>query len=230
MYNIIFNNKVDKDLGIKIIKRPNIPAPKRRYREIQIEGRDGKLYEDLETYDDIEIDVQYNFISEDYNATMREIKKWINNVEDNRLKFSDDLEFFYIVKKVTIETNERVIKRLGKFTIKFTCKPFSYLESGLNPIEVVDTIYNDGYMAEPIYKITGEGICTLKVNGKTVIANVGQSLIIDVEKKIAYREDRTLQNTALKGLYEDLELQEGNNTIEVSKGFVIEIIPNWRCL
>ena len=82
----------------------------------------------------------------------------------------------------------------------------------------------------PIYKIYGEGFCELVVNGKCMTSNVGQNLIIDTERKIAYREDGVLINTMVKGNYDELLLVEGENKISITAGFDFRIIPNWRCL
>lgn len=71
---------------------------------------------------------------------------------------------------------------------------------------------------------------TLTVNGKKVTANVGQNLTIDTELMMAYREDGTIQNTALTGDYEELFLQPGDNTITFSSGFIVSIVPRWRIL
>lgn len=222
-----------KELGIAVSKRPSIPSPIRRYRETEVEGRNGRIYEDLETYDDIEITVEFNFFTRDpkeWNIKFRQIKKWINNIKDNKLKFSDDLSFFYLVNKATITSSERELRRHGKFQATFTCEPFMYLESGLDEMPIATTIYNDYEKTQPIYKITGEGLLTLTCNGKNVTANVGQNLIIDTKLGLSYRFDGAMRNTDLTGHYIDLYLLEGDNTFSYTNGFTIEIIPNWRCL
>ena len=82
----------------------------------------------------------------------------------------------------------------------------------------------------PVYKITGNGGCTLTVNGKAMKATVGQNLTINTELMIAYRTDGTLQNGKVTGDYEDLYLLEGENQISITKGFDLKVIPNWRCI
>lgn len=229
MFNVILDNEIDKDIGIRCIKRPNIPCPVRKYREFEIEGRNGKLYEDLGVYDDIEIPVEYNFINIDYHNTMRKVKKWMCN--KTKLIFSDDAEYFYKIQKISIEGNERVWKKIGRFTIKFTCKPFSYVADGENSITFNGgSLYNDYYISEPAYQIIGNGICTLTVNGKTMTANVSNNVIINTELMEAYRIDRTNVNTTISGDYEDLYLIEGENTINITNGFTLSIVPNWRCI
>ena len=232
-YYLVFNNESSDAININIAKRPSIPTPKRRYRETEVDGRDGKLYEDLGTYEDIEIPIECNFLSlspEEFNFDYRRVKRWLKSIKDNKLKFSDDLSYFYVVNKVVIDTPERIIKRLGKFNAVFTCEPYLYLEEGKIPIPLQNSIYNYYEISKPIYSITGEGLVTININGKTIKANVGQNLIIDTSLGLCYRADRTLNNVALTGKYKDLYLQEGENIFSFTSGFNIEIIPNWRCL
>lgn len=232
-YFINFNEKNNEDLNLKIIQRPSIPSPKKRYTEKPIPGRDGILYEDQGIFDDIEIPIQFNFLSktvEQFNYDYREIKKWINNIKDNKLKFSDDLGFFYFVNKATIDTSERILKKIGKFTVIFNCEPYQYLNDGQEPIKLPNTLYNSYEKTQPLYLISGEGVLTLNVNGKTVKANVGQNLKIDTKLGMCFREDGTKNNTALKGYYKELILNEGKNTFEFTTGFNINIVPRWRCI
>ena len=90
--------------------------------------------------------------------------------------------------------------------------------------------FNPYYISHPDYIITGEGVCVLTVNGKSMRANTGQNLTINTDLMIAYRLDGTMQNTAVTGDYQDMYLKEGDNQISVSSGFVLKVIPNWRSL
>ena len=72
-------------------------------------------------------------------------------------------------------------------------------------------IYNFDLISRPIYRIVGEGLLTLNINGKSIKANVGQELIIDTDKGLCYR-DGIINNVALKGNYQDMYLLEGENT------------------
>ncbi|WRK55247.1 hypothetical protein SD457_10845 [Coprobacillaceae bacterium CR2/5/TPMF4] len=53
-----------------------MPAPEKNYNTYDIPGRDGTLYEDLGTIDDIEIEVECNYIASEHlwNEKWREIK------------------------------------------------------------------------------------------------------------------------------------------------------------
>ena len=70
-------------------------------------------------------------------------------------------------------------------------------------------------------------MCTLTVNNNSVTVNVGQSIIINTEKELVYKNDSSMTNIST-GKYKDLYLLEGNNTVTVSNGFTLSIVPNWR--
>lgn len=230
-YFIIYNDKTNLDVNLLINTRPSKPSPVMRYEEIEVPGGETLYIE--KGYGDIEIPIAFNFASKnanEWNNEFRKIKKWLLSKTDNKLIFSDDLEYFYRVKKVSIETPERVLKRIGRFTVVFTCEAYSYEVEGAKEIQISSSIYNDGIVAKPIYKVTGEGLLNIKVNGVDIKANVGQNLTIDTNLALCYREDGTINNIALTGAYEDLYLQEGENAFEWTEGFDISVIPNWRCL
>lgn len=231
-YFIIYNEQTNLDFGVSVVTRPSKPSPTMQYDEKEVPGREGKLYKE-KGYGDIEISVSFNFASKSpgmWDKDFRKIKKWLNFKGDNILKFSDDLEVFYRVNKVVIDTPERVLKRKGKFNVVFTCEPFTYLADGTEEIALPKVLYNDNYTSKPIFKIQGEGLLTLNVNGNTIKANVGQNLMINTELGLCYRKDGTLNNIALTGNYKDMYLVEGDNIFSWTGNFDIKIIPNWRCL
>ncbi|MDB2122142.1 distal tail protein Dit [Clostridium paraputrificum] len=230
-YFILFNGRTNLDVNLKVESRPSKPSPQKRYEEVEAPKRDGLLYRD-KGYGDIEISISFNFISktpDKWDKDFRRIKKWLLENKDNTLKFSDDLEVFYKVNKVTIETPERILRRCGKFNVTFTCDPYTYYTHGKEEVSLGTQIYNFDLISRPIYRIVGEGLLTLNINGKNIKANVGQELIIDTDKGLCYR-DGIINNVALKGNYQDMYLLEGENTFSWNNGFDIYIIPNWRCL
>ncbi|GKX65651.1 distal tail protein Dit [Inconstantimicrobium mannanitabidum] len=237
MFFVYFNGKRDLDLGIKTIKRPSIPIPKKRYKTTTVSGKDGDYYTTNGEYEDITIPVDFNFIDRtNFHAKCRQIDKWLNKIKDYQLKFSDDLGVFYKVKKIECDEIERVYKVLGKFTVKFTCDPYAWLVEGQQSITLNgNNIINDFEATKPIYIINAEGLITLKVNGKEVTINVGQQVTINTELQLCFK-NKELINLALKtGKFEDLYLNEGINTIEYSVGTSgtlasIQLIPNWKTL
>ena len=227
-YLTIYNDITNLDVNVLVVKRPSKPSPEMEYQEVKVPG--GKTLYKEKGYKDIEIPVSYNFLSKkpsDWDKDFRKIKQWLLSKGNNKLKFSDDLGVYYKVNKVTIDTPERVMKKIGKFNVTFTCEPYIYIEE--DEIELSTLIYNDYLIAKPIYRIVGEGYLTLTINSKVIKANVGQELIIDTDKGLCYRQG-IVNNVALEGKYEDMYLLEGENTFNWTNGFKIYILPNWRCL
>ena len=185
---------------------------------------------DNDRYEPIEIPVKFNFIAEEneWNEKFRKAKKWLSG--SGELEFSDDTDFFYQVYYTNIEACVREMKKKGSFQAVFTCDPFTYLKNGKHEYDKSEVLYNPYHEAHPMYKITGEGVCGLVVNGQEMKANVGQNLIIDTERMIAYRTDGVMNNAMVSGDYQDLYLKEGSNQIEISSGFSLKVIPNWRSL
>lgn len=231
-YFIIFNGIADKDIGLSAIKRPNIINPQKdSITEKAIEGRDETVTVKSKTLKNIEISVSYNFIDrEDFIEKTRVIKKWINNIEDNRLIFSDDIDMYYKVKYCKLQVIERNRKKKGNFEVTFVCSPFIYYKTGDEEIVNPSVVHNPSYLiAKPIYKIEAEGLISLIVNGKETKFNIGQELLIDTELELCFRE-KTKNNIAFEeGWYDYLFLNKGENTIEW-KGDLksLIVIPRWR--
>lgn len=230
--DIEYNKMLGSNLGIYATRYPAIPAAAERIEEIDIPGRNGKLHVRRKCFEETVIPVEFNYIGKEelWNEKWRKAKEWLSEM-NSELSFGDDPEFFYRISRVAIGTNERTSRRTGRFNASFVVKDgLMYYRSGNRPIDYTKLLSNPGIFSQPIYLITGEGTCTLTVNGKSITADVAQNLTIDTERMIAYREDGTLQNTAISGNYEDLYLQEGENTITITNGFECKVIPRWRCL
>lgn len=228
MFSVSFKNESCIGYGIIPVKRPNIPAPEERVEEVEIPGRNGILVMPSGLYDYITISVQFNFMSDpdECGQVFRKAKRWITGSGD--LWFSDDPSVFYKVLKCKITDVERASKKIENFTVEFTCDPFTYYKSGKEEIPLEADIFNPGYVCEPKYKISGEGLCALNVNGNTFTANVGQEIIIDSSRQIAYKTDGQMLNTDATGDYSWLWLNPGENTLSVSDGFTVTITPEWR--
>ena len=225
-YFIVYNNKTNLDVNLLVLTRPSKPSPEMEYEEIKVPG--GKTLYIEKGYKDIDIPVSFNFMSKySWDKDFRIIKNWLLRKENNKLKFSDDLEVYYKVNKVTIDTQERIMKKIGKFEVIFTCEPYVYIDEGERELSTI--LYNNYLPSRPVYRIVGEGYLTLTINNKIIKANVGQELIIDTDKGLCYREG-IINNVALEGKYEDMYLLEGENTFSWTNGFKIYILPNWRCL
>lgn len=228
MYSVSFRGTNCLEYELLPVRRPDIPAPELRITETEIPGRDGVLTESDGDYAPITISIEFNFMRspDAWASTFRAAKKWLQG--SGKLELSDDQDYFYRVYYCKIDDCERTSRKIGKFTVEFHCQPYMYQKDGEMEVENPTSLYNFGAVSRPIYKITGEGMCTLTVNEKSMTANIGQNITIDTDAMLAYRKDGTLQNTSVTGDYEDLYLQPGDNDISITEGFTLSVIPNWR--
>ena len=233
----VYADICDYDLGITCERRPDIPAPQRAEEKISRPGNTD-LVRDLGYYEDIEISVPYNFYVRnpaEWGETYRKAKNVFLKNPGKRLILSDSKGYFWKVTGTpVIDSTEREIMRKGRFDVTFTCEGLQYLAAGDTAVTVTSQgtgLYNHYETAQPLYQITGEGVCTLTVNGNAITANVGQNLTIDTDLWLAYRTDSgEMNNTAISGDYEDMYLTPGENTISITNGFDLQVIPRWRTL
>ena len=227
-YSITYNDKNSWEMRIPVKWRPSIPAPELEQDLVEIPGRDGAMTSRIKRYLPIVIPIEMNFMeSEDrWAEAYRRAKRWLRG--SGRLEQSDDDEWFFKVLKVQIIDSERTSKKIGGFTAEFTCDPYQYRKDGARAYNIGSVINNLYDECHPIYVITGTGTATLTVNGHTMSIGVSGKAYIDTDLQIAYDNTDQLINTSAVGDYEELYLQEGANTITISEGFSLKVIPNWR--
>lgn len=244
VFDVNFNNQSTlNDIKIKCVKRPNIPIPKRKTNTIKIPGRDGDVVEDEGAYEDIIIPIQFNFLDRtNFHNKLRLVRKWLLNITDNKLTFSDDPDYFYKVKIVNCDEIERQLKVFGYFEVKFTCDPFQYSYNGIETIKKMETnslitFYNDGYFSLPYIKLLGSyGIEPLTITLTTesaaidILKDVSIDGYIEINSEIMDCYKGTLNyNNIMNGKFPIFA--PGKNTLTWSGNAIgIEVIPNWRCL
>lgn len=170
-----------------------------------------------------------NFLSPRFKwgDAYRRAKNWLHG--PGILRMSDDADVFYKVKACGISSTDRAAKNGGKIEAVFVCDPFTYYNSGTIGVEPEKARFNPYYTARPIYMITGNGLAVLSVNGNEMTADINSSITIDTDKMLAYNNN-LLMNTNVTGDYEGLVLLPGENEIEITSGFDLRIIPNYRAL
>lgn len=218
-------------MGLFPVKPPVIPTAKKQYNEVTIPGRDGIFYVDLGTYDDIVLPVEFNFQSK--KKTVDERFRYYRSVLFNvkELMRDSDPDMYYRIKKIEIGNLDRgTSNTIGTFQCDFTLDPYAYLRTGKKKMTPNRVKFNRYDLCHPIYVITGEGVCQIKVNGNTASINATDTVYIDTDLHLCYRDDGTWVNTSLTGYYEDLYLKHGTNELSFSSGFDVRIIPNWRTI
>lgn len=234
MFFTVFNSIKDRDLGIRCVKRPDIPYPEKEIEEIIIPGRNEPLTKIKETRNNMTIMVAYDFVDNaNWQQIARRVKKWLDEILDNKLYLSDDLGIFYKVKYCTTDITR--LKNIGQFTVNFIVSPNVWINEGTNEISLINTdgIYNEYLECNPTYVVEGEGLITLIVNNIEVLIDVGQKVIVNTDLQQCYKEDRLINLAIKQGKFEDLHFKNGYNKIgyKLGTGARLDnllVIPNYR--
>ncbi len=222
-FEIEFNGMKNSQFDIILYDFPNLTLGVNNYQTYKVAGRRGELVGETECVGNAKIECQFSVTSDVFLPRIISIMEWLSGT--GVLKTSDDPNCYYNVLKVDYGDIERELRRFGIFSVNFTVDPYLYRIDGDSEYDSIS--FNPYSKCMPIYKITGEGMCTLTANGKTMTANVGQNLTIDTGRMLAYRQDGTMQNTAVTGDYTDLWLPHGACSISITSGFGMLIIPKW---
>ncbi|MGN2338006.1 distal tail protein Dit [Clostridium cagae] len=232
IFNFYFNKENTEYMNFSIVKRYIPPIPKKRYKTYEVNGKDGIEYEDLGTYENIEINVDCNFKKSKKNwdwenewvKQIEWITNWIADIRDNKLKFTDTFGYFYKVQKAEITNIERPLKNMCHFTITFTCNPFKFSDDGINFRLLRNNIEirNPAYLSsKPVFEITGNGLCEIVCNENKVSIEVNEKAYIDCELGLCYDKNNNCINNKMKGYYEDLYYKTGINKYSWTQGFQI---------
>lgn len=230
-YFIDQNDKKSSDHFIYFETYPSIRLGQEQKEKKTVPGR-GNVWIQTGTYSDTEISMtlDVNVLGKDIDRMEAYAQAHLLLANLEEITFCDAPDFFYKVRSVSIGSVGQYADNAGDFIVTLTCAPGVFIKQGTFEQSVENVLLNSYSLSHPEYHISGEGACTLTVNGNEIKANVGQNLTIDTERMIAYREDGTLLNTTVSGDYEDLYLAHGENTIEITEGFELKVVPNWRYL
>lgn len=231
MFCTIIDNvrDVNIDKSIRTTKRPFIPCPEKQYQEKIIPGRE-TYYEDLKCYENINIEVEFNFTS-NYHKTLNKLKKKIYN--SKTLSFTDIQHGFYKIKKILFSTSERDVVEIGRCIVIFTVDPYFYLNTGIREHAIPQLLINRNEVSYPIYVIDGEGRFRIANNDNSVLVNVSGIVYIDTHPDVqaCYTDSGNIFNIE-QGEYRNIYLDEGKNEVSITRisGRLERayLYPNWR--
>ena len=120
--------------------------------------------------------------------------------------------------------------RLGKFDVKFRCRPERFLITGNTAVQVETggKIFNPtAYIALPLIHLTGSGTGTLTVNGTTMsFTGITDYLNLDCETQNCYRVPTENKNNLMTGEFP--VLSQGDNLVTFTGGITtVTITPKW---
>ncbi len=228
----ITTDRIDStDYSVKFLAYPVVSRGRPKITTVEIPGK-GMLTQKEDTYTDTTVELQLNIVAQ--NADEDAMQLFVSFVSE--LSLSDRLYLyelhgnFFRIKSMEVSDYNQVSDRDIEFTATIVCDPGEYIEDGRISYDYLDSKLKQNAYSEcrPTYQISGNGQCTLTVNGKNMVATVGGVLIIDTDRMLAYQADESIQNALVTGDYEDLYLKSGNNSISITTGFGLKVTPNWE--
>lgn len=225
--SFIWKGKRPEDFGAYLYDIPEIGAVNEGYTSTVIPGRQGEIITPNGAIPNLPVNCTLGILNPQFPVLYRSVRQWLSGMGE--LTFFELPDSFYQVLRVEHRDVSRELRKFGMVNVTFVCIPYEFSKNGKYPIQINGNrgIYNPYDTCMPVYKINGEGMCTLIVNGSQMTANIGQNLTIDTRRMCAYRTDGTVQNTAVTGDYTDLRLNSGENAISITDGFNMEVIPFW---
>lgn len=222
---VIWNGKSFREKGIIVENIPVISKGKKRINKYQIDGRNGFIAIDEETYDSFVISIPCHL---DTNKTnIDKVKEFLDGY--GTLSFDGKREYTAIIQN---QIDFSKVMQFRKFIIQFLCNPISQdievsrneiLESPSN-LEILDATAK----MYPILEIVGEGDISITFNNKTFYLyslNPSNTYTLDCENKVII--DQNNNNAANLMRYDFPHLNPGMNVIEYT-GSISSFVINYR--
>lgn len=224
-YKMSYNGTSSEDMNVIMYDLPEVALPKKNYDTYSIPGRNGELIGSDSYLSNVVITCTFSILSEHFTKTVREIRRWLRGT--GKLYLSDDTDLFYDVLAIDYGNIEREISTYGRFSVRFTCYPYEFTETGQTEHTIAEASNNIYDTCMPLYKISGNGQCMLNVNNYIFMANVQELLNVDTRLMICHDADGNYKNTFVSGDYSKLWLKNGQNIISITNGFTLVIKPRW---
>ena len=221
----IFKNISSEDY-LMVNKLPPILKAQKNIEKIEIEGRDGFLTIDKNSYKGIPKPIECTIMDLEQ---LDFICNWLDGTGE--VIFSNEPDKIY---KATI-INQIEFKKIAwvfhSLLIQFDCQPHKYsITNEIITLKSAGTLYNSGgTISKPIIVIYGTGNITLMINSQTIkLTNIDGYVTINSDLMDCYK-DTLLKNNNMDGDFPVLEI--GENHISWSGTVTrVEITPNWRFL
>lgn len=195
---LIIDGKSSRDFHAYLSGAGTFLSPERSYDEIEIPGKNGKIFLDNGNYSNVDLTYE-GWIAEIDGAEhvklyFRELKNYLLSrrgyfrLEDTY--FPD--EFRFAMYNAAIEPDILEDFQGAVFSLKFNCKPQRFLKKYYDyPIEYTvsnQTFINDTWNeAKPLFRVYGTG--TMTVNGVRIqITSANSYTDIDCELQEAYKD------------------------------------------
>ena len=209
------------DYGLCLEEMPDIPVAE---QEIifhdGIDDRDGALTE-YGALQDRAFSFPVNYLGDKpAKKVLREFRGKLLALRNFKMRLSDELDIYYLVKSVKMGNISNEIEEHGSFNLSIVIDPFDYnwepkVVTGGNSVNVQN---NGTYHALPVITVTGSGSVSILTNSGTPVAIVGLngSVVIDSEKLDFYNPSNPSIRNIKVHARKFPTLPAGNNVISTT--------------
>lgn len=162
-----FDGQHASEFGIKASSISRVAKPERRVYKTEIAGRDGVYSTSDNTYGEIAVTIECDYIGKGVRGVARVIAQWLS--KKGELCFDDEPGRYYSAEiEGEIPLEEEL--QIGHFTLNFVCFPFARSL----PRQKDFTITQSGQGQQITVGGTTNTPCTilLRNNGTTIIQNI----------------------------------------------------------
>lgn len=226
-----FDGVKSSNYGVWINGGGTFNAPKRRYKNYVVPGRNGALTIDEGAFEEIE-HIYPAFIKDSFSSNIQDFRNQMMSKNGYvRLTDSYHTDEFYLARYMDgLEADVVPGGRGGSFDVKFVRDPRRFLVSG----ETQTTVSSGGsisnptlFAARPLIRVTGYGTVTL--NSQTItITNAFAYVDIDSETQDCYHETDNANAQVTFQTNNFPTLRPGTNNLTYSGNITgVKITPRW---
>jgi len=237
---IFLDNVGNENLGIILASKPEIPTARQVIATTSVPGSYHGSLTQKQGWGDVVMTAEFTVVPEllpgvvsqqGFNDVLRRLNAWAIN--SRRLVFSDDRNFYRIIKSVEIDSaSAGEIELVGTVKVTFTLDPFWYQAGTTLAIADGVQFFNPGTIAsDPLITVYGMGTIKFSLNGKQItLLKVKDYLTIDSwHMTVVHGNDNVIYDEQMNGAYPRVD--PGNNIITFDQNVSsIEIEGRWAWL
>lgn len=212
---------------------PAIIKPKRKMQTTQIPGSNREVVDMEDAWEPYEQPYEMFVYGEDYdsiNELMDEVLMLLNKSGWQTLVDEYDTDHFRLACFEGALDSDNRSTRMGKFSVKFKCRPERFLVSGNIGVNVPtgNSLINPTvYKAKPLIHVEGIAGGTLTIGSTTItFTDIDDYLNVDCDTMNVYRLPSENKNSLMEGDYP--VLKSGENIVSFTGGITsVTITPRW---
>ena len=223
--HLMFDDISSQTYGFYIDGQATFNAPVRRGETVTVPGRNGTLFLDDNTFENITVEYKCFFAADTDSDFQEQLSGFRAALMSKRgyLRLTDTYhpeEFRLATYKGGLKIDPIMYNRAGGFKLQFDCMPQRFLKSGEEELEEPDGgglwyVYNPTpYDAKPLLKIYGYGDLWIKGYKLTVIdQRIGMITVVDFERhQNTYDQNETYSPLDIYGYYTNDDLYNSGDT------------------